>query len=132
MTTSAKHSILDVLHRSDYASGLIKLLCHGSRGIHGKTDICQTYIRSKLWTFPYSEVTHGSATFKLKKSQWTTEFDVFVLCFIFFIPLSQTISATNRNGICIKIVVHVLACAHAIAHIKWRRPPSSHKGKEIL
>ena len=132
MTISTKHSILDVWQSSDYAAGLLKLLCHGSREIHGKTDICQTYIPSKLRTFPYSEVTHGSRIFKLKKSQWTIEFDVFVLCFVFFIPLSQTISAISRNGTCIKIVVHVLAWAHAIALIKWRRLPSSHKGKEIL
>ena len=39
-----------------------------------------------------------NTTFKLKKRQWTIEFDVFVLCFIFFMPLSQTISVINRNG----------------------------------
>ena len=58
------------------------------------------YIRSKLRTFPYSKVTHGSTTFKLKKKQWTIEFVVFVLCFNFFIPLSQTISVINRDGTC--------------------------------
>ena len=136
MTISEKHSILDVWQGSDYSSGLLKLLCHSSRGIHEKTDICQTYIRSKLRTFPYSEVTHGSTTFELKKRQWTIEFDVFVLCFIFFIPLSQTMCDKQKWYMlfftCIKIVVHVLACAHPIAHIKWRRLPLCHIGKEIL
>ena len=33
----------------------------------------------------------------------------------------------------IKIVlVHVLPCARAITHIKWRRLPFCHKGKEML
>ena len=68
------------------------------RGIHGKIDICQTYIRSKLRIFPYSEFTHGSATFKLKKKWSIIDFDVSVLCFIFFIPLFQTISVINKNG----------------------------------
>ena len=100
MTISAKHSMLDVWQGFDYASGLLKLLCHGFRGIHGKTDTCQAYISSKLRTFSYSEVTHGSTTFKLMKRQWTIGFDVFALCFIFFISLSQTISVINGNGTC--------------------------------
>ena len=70
------------------------------RGIHQKIDICQTYIRSKLRIFPYSGVTHVSATFKLKKRKSTIEFDIFVLCFIFFVPLSQTIGVINRNDTC--------------------------------
>ena len=39
------------------------------RGIHGKVDICQNdySIHSKLRIFPYSEVIHGSTTFKLTK-----------------------------------------------------------------
>ena len=39
------------------------------RGIHRKVDICQTgYItHSKLRIFPYSEVIHGSTTFRLNK-----------------------------------------------------------------
>ena len=40
------------------------------RGIHRKVDICQTNysILSKLRICPYSEVIHGSTTFKLTKS----------------------------------------------------------------
>ena len=39
------------------------------RGIHGKVDICQTdySIHSKQRIFPYSNVIHGSTTFKLTK-----------------------------------------------------------------
>ena len=39
------------------------------RGIHGEVDICQIdySVHSKLRTFPYSEVIHGSTTFKLTK-----------------------------------------------------------------
>ena len=38
-------------------------------GIHGKVDICQTdySIHSKQRIFPYSNVIHGSTTFKLTK-----------------------------------------------------------------
>ena len=42
------------------------------RGVHWKVDICQTdyySIHSKLRIFPYSEVMHGSSTFKLTKGQ---------------------------------------------------------------
>ena len=39
------------------------------RGMHGNIDICQTdySIHSKLRIFPYSEVIHGSITFRLTK-----------------------------------------------------------------
>ena len=54
------------------------------RGIHGKVDICQTYysIHSKQRLFPYSNVIHGSTTFKLTKG---LKKNVFVLSFIFFV-----------------------------------------------
>ena len=50
--------------------------------------------------FLYSEVTYGNTTFKLKKRHRTIEFDVFVICFIFFIPLSQAVGVIKRNGTC--------------------------------
>ena len=65
--------------------------------VHDHSHICQAYICSKLRTSPCSEVTHASTTFKLKKRQSNIEFDVFALCFIFFIPLSLTINVLNRN-----------------------------------
>ena len=52
------------------------------RGIHGKIDIYQTYIHSKLGIFLYFEVIHGSTTFKLKKRWSIIKFDVFILCFL--------------------------------------------------
>ena len=77
------------------------------RGIHGKFETCQTdySIHSKLIIFPYSEVIHGSTTFKPTKGQQRLKkndqlFDIFVLSFIFFVPMSQTISVINRNGAC--------------------------------
>ena len=98
MAISAKHPILDVWQGSDFDSGLFKLLCCGSKGYTWK----DWYIPNiySLQTFPYSEFTHGSATFKLKKKWSTIDFDVSVLCFIFFIPLFQTISVINKNGTC--------------------------------
>ena len=40
-------------------------------GIHGKVDICKNdySIHAKLRIFPYSEVIHGSTTYKLMKSK---------------------------------------------------------------
>ena len=47
--------------------------------------------------------------------------DVFVLSFIFFVPISQTMSVINRNGTGYFLTCIRLACARAIARIKWRR-----------
>ena len=49
----------------DYLSCFAMVL----RGIHRKVDICQTdpCIHSELRILPYSEVIHGSTTFKLTK-----------------------------------------------------------------
>ena len=51
----------------DYLSSFAVVL----RGIHWKIGICQTdyNIHSKLRIFPYSEVIHGSTTFKLMKGK---------------------------------------------------------------
>ena len=101
LTISAKHSILDVWQGSDYASGLFKLFCCGSKRDTPKNwYMPNIYIRSRLRLFSYSELTHISTTFKLKKRQSTIKFGVFVLCFIFFIRLSQAISVINRNDMC--------------------------------
>ena len=56
-------SVLDM--PLDYLSCCTTVL----RGIHWKVDICQTdySIPYKLTISPYSEVIHGSATFKLTK-----------------------------------------------------------------
>ena len=47
---------------------------------------------------------------KVKEKSWTIKFDVFVLSFIFFVPMSQTISAINVSG----------ACYFLQASNKWR------------
>ena len=79
------------------------------RRIHGKVDIYQINygIHSKLRLFPYSEVIHGSTTFKLtkgykkvKEKLVTIQFDVFVLSFNKFVLLTETISAINGVGAC--------------------------------
>ena len=136
MAISAKHSILDVWQGSDYTSRLLKLLCHGSRGIHGKIDICQTYIRSKLKTFPYSEVTWK---YNIQAKEKAMNHWIWCFCSLFYF-LHSTVPDNKCDKqkwymlffTCIKIVVHVLACAHPITYIKWRRLPLFHKGKEIL
>ena len=88
LTISAKHSILDVWQGSDCASGLLKLLCCGS-----KRDKQENWYMPKIHLLQTKNV-------PLFWGQSTSEFDVFVLCFIFFIPLSQTISVINRNDMC--------------------------------
>ena len=74
-------------------------------GIRRKVDICQTdySIHSKQRIFPYSNVIHGSTTFKLtrvKEKQSTIKLDVLVLSFILFVPMYQTKSFINRSGTC--------------------------------
>ena len=120
MTISAKHSILDIWQGSDYASGLLKLFCCGSkRDTPENWYMTNIYIRFKLSIFPYSEVAYVSKTFKLKKRQSTMEFGVFCALFYF---VHSTLSDNKCDEqkwyvlflTCIKIVVHVLACARAI------------------
>ena len=68
------------------------------RGRHRKFAICQTdhSIHPKLRIFPHSEVIHGSNTeahqslTKVKEKWSIIKLDVFVLSFIFFVPISQT------------------------------------------
>ena len=65
-----KNSILDVSHGSEYTFGLLKLFCCGSPRdtwdclIYAKLIIVFT---PHLEFSPYSEVIHGSTTFKLTK-----------------------------------------------------------------
>ena len=86
----------------DYLSCFAVIL----RGMHKKVDICQIdySIHSKLRIFSYSEVIHGNTTFKLTKGQQRLKkmikYSVLVLSFVFFVPMSQTISVINRNGAC--------------------------------
>ena len=81
------------------------------RGIDGKVDICQTDYDIPNWEFSLIQMSymvvfcsffnflhHNVSDNKCHKQKW---------CVLFFT--------------CIKLVVRVLACAHAIAHIKWRR-----------
>ena len=53
----------------------------------------------------------------------TIQFDVFDLSFILLIAIYQTVSVIYKWSMlvftCIKLVVYMLACAHAIARIKW-------------
>ena len=94
MTISAKHSILDISQGSDYASGLLKLLCCGS-----KRDTPENSYIQQTKNFPL----FWGHTWKYNiqvKEKAITEFDIFVLCFIFFIPLPQTICAINTNDTC--------------------------------
>ena len=73
----------------DYASGLLRLLCHGCKRDTWEDWYMPNKLTPNYWIFPCSEVIHGSTTFKLKKKWSTIKFDVFAFCFIFFIPLSR-------------------------------------------
>ena len=62
--------MLDVRQGFKYAPGLLKLLCCGSKNdTQGKAGICQTdcSIHSELKIFRYSDIIHGSTTFRLTK-----------------------------------------------------------------
>ena len=70
MIVFTKYSILDVWNGSEYTSGLLKLFCPGSQR---HTQDCLIYAKliivftPNLEFSPYSEVIHGSTTFKLTK-----------------------------------------------------------------
>ena len=70
MINFRKHSILNIWHGSEYTSGLLKLFWRRSQRnsrdclIYAKLIIVFT---PNLAFFPYSEVIHGSTTFKLTK-----------------------------------------------------------------
>ena len=109
----------------DYLSYFTMVL----RGIHWNIYICQAddSIPYKLEFSHYSEVIHGSKTFKLTKGSKVEKkmINYSVWCFgsfIFFIPVSQTISVINKSGMCffshIKLVVCVPECVCATACIE--------------
>ena len=111
----------------DYSS--VKITFMVLREIHVKIDIMPNWLSYSLQpkNFLIFWIIHESTTFrkakcyKRLKKQQTIKFDVFNLrsnvsdskchkkkwCMLFFL--------------CIKLVVCVLACGHAIAHIKCRR-----------
>ena len=77
------------------------------REIHGKVDICQTdySIHSKKRIFPYSNgsvynIQVNERLKRVKEKQSTTKLGVFVLSFIFFVPMYQIKSFINRSGTC--------------------------------
>ena len=99
-----KHSIFDISHGSEYTSGLLKFLCSGSQRV---TWDCLIYAKliivfpPNLEFSPYLEVIQANKRLtKIKKKMMTNQFDVFDLSFIFFISMSQTISALNRTWTC--------------------------------
>ena len=50
-------------------------------------------------TWKYNIQVNGSII-KMKEKSSIIQFDAFDLCFIFFIPMSETISVTDRSGTC--------------------------------
>ena len=102
------------------------------RGIHGKIDICQTdySIHSKQRIFAYSNVIHGSTTFKLTKGYQENANQLLNLMFLFFL-LFSSFQCTRQKFhkqkwymlffTCIKLVARMLVSACAITCINWRR-----------
>ena len=135
LTIFAKHSNSDVCQGSEYASGLLKLFCSGSKRdaseylLYIKLIIVFTQIFSLILkshsTWKYNNQTNESIT-KIKEKSSIIQFDALALCFIFF---HSNVSDNNCYRQMwrvlfftrIKLVARVLACAHAIARIKWRR-----------
>ena len=69
MIIFAKQSILYVWQGCEYASGLLKLFCPGSKGVMFAIYQADDSIHSKLRIFPlfWSHAVHGSTTFKQTK-----------------------------------------------------------------
>ena len=97
-------------------------------------DIFQTNnsIYSKLriftlfWSHTWKYNIQAEERLTKVKEKWSTiQFDIFDLSFIFYIPMSQTISAINRS------VASVLVSVGAIACIKWIRLNLTLYGKNV-
>ena len=130
MAFSRWHSILDVWQGSDNPSGLLKLFCRDSmrdtRGhlIYAKPIIVLTL---NLEFSLYSEVIHGSATFKLTKGLRKV-INYSIWCFWSFFCFLHSNIPDNK---CykqkwhvlffkhIKLLASVLACVRVVARIKW-------------
>ena len=109
LTIFTKQSILEVWQGSGYASGSFKLFC---RGFNRDTRE-GWYMSNWLWyslqtknfplfqchTWKYNIQANERLT-RVKEKQSTIKLDVFVLSFIFFVPMYQTKSFINRSGTC--------------------------------
>ena len=100
------------------------------KGIHGNVDTCQTNytVHSKLRIFPLFLIhtwkcNIQAITIDLKRLKQNNH--LFNLIFLFFLSFSSFQCHNQKwcmlSFTCIKLVAHVLACAHEIARIKWRR-----------
>ena len=102
----------------DYLSCLAVVL----RGIHRKVDICQTdySIQTKnfplFWSCTWKYIQANKWLTKVKEKSSTTKFGFFILSFKCNKQKWCVLFLT-----CIKLVVCVLACVHAVTCIKWRR-----------
>ena len=122
LTIFAKQFILYVWQGSEYASGLLKLFCPGSKR---DAQECLLYI-SLIIVFTPNKIQVNRSITKIKEEWSIIQFDAFDLCFIFF---HSNVPENNCHRqkccvlffTCIKLVVCVLVCACAIARIKWRR-----------
>ena len=104
--------------------------------IHRSIDIYQTdhSIHSKLRIFPLFSSHSWKCNIQTNerltkvKAKWSPiQFDVFDLSFIHFLHSNVPDNKSNEQKwhvlflTLIKLVAHVLACASAVARIKWRR-----------
>ena len=79
-----------------------------------------------FWSHTWNYNIQANERLTKVKEKWSTiKFDVFIRSFVFFIPVTQTVSAINKWCMlfftCIRLVAHVLARELAIACIKLRR-----------
>ena len=106
-----KKSILDIWQGSEYASELLRLNSGGckireytGRLVHAKliTIISlQTKNFPLFWRHSWKYNIQVNESLTKVKEEWSTiKFDVFLLSFIFFIPMSQKTSAINISGGC--------------------------------
>ena len=109
------------------------------RGIHGKVDICRTNyniysklgIFSLLWSHTWKYNIQADKRLTKVKEKWSTiRFDIFLSFFHFLHSYVPDNKCHKQKWhviffTCIKLVASVLACARAIASIKWIRLDSN-------
>ena len=102
----------DVWQGSEYASGLLSCIVMVLRGfnierlIYAKLVIysmhsLQTKNFPLFWSRTWKcNIQVSEKPTKVKKKGWPWNLTFFVLSFILFVPMSQNVSVTNRNGSC--------------------------------
>ena len=115
-----KQSILYIWPSSQYASGSLKLFCCGFKRDTREGWSMPNWLNFLIVMSYMYNIQANERLTRVKEKR-----DIFILSFIFFIPMYQTKSFHKQKWYvllftCIKLVAHVLVSGRAIVCVKWR------------